>query len=595
MSFLLRQISHTGDGREIVRTRTLDGDRVTVGRSATSDIALADLAVSPDHAVIERTDDRRLSVVAVGTLGFAVDGRTTLRATIDSAKGGEIALGTHRITVSREPDGQIALTVAQVEAAAAHDDTGAFSLRGLLPGKRPTAWLLVVAILVGFLAVPIWGFLHREDERSIYALHTDKSWSSGPLSAAHHALEGKCEACHQQAFVSVRDTSCRACHKDAHDHAAPDRIARARAAPGAGGQILATVSHAFGKPGAGACVDCHTEHKGAGPMPPTPQAFCADCHAALDRRLTDTKIGNAADFGTLHPQFRPLVATTAGTKPILARVSLDADPRDASGLKFPHKLHLDARGGVARMAQTLGKQGALACADCHTPSADGTRFLPVSMERNCQSCHSLAYDRVGGTLRTLRHGDTAQMIADLRAMYRSTGPVRPPELGGMARRQPGLYAQGQLYHAYFGAVAARPADGEAAVRAVFSTGGACFDCHTATPPGVNGAADWTVTPVRQPTRYMQHGWFDHAAHRTETCASCHSGAKTSMRSEDVLLPGIKTCRTCHGGATSAAKVPSNCALCHSYHIGDGAPWTPRDPLTASRQPQQSAWIRSAGE
>ena len=593
MSFLLRQISQTSGGREIVRAQVIERDVVTIGRSPERDIVLADLAVSPDHARIERSDARRLTISATGTLGFAVDGRTTLRATIDSAKGGEIAIGAYRITVALEAEGQISLTVARTADAVERDAATGFSLRGLLPGKRATAWVLAVAVLVGFLAVPIWGFFHQDDRRSIYAARTDRSWSSGPLSKAHHALEGKCEACHREAFVSVRDDSCVACHKDTHDHASPARIAQARAEPGWGGRMLAAVAKGFNKPGPGACVDCHTEHEGAGPMPATAQAFCADCHATLKTRLTDTKIGNAADFGTAHPQFRPTVATKAGAKPVLTRVSLDAKPIDISGLKFPHKLHLDRRGGVARMSQTNGSGQALVCADCHTPSADGTRFVPVEMERNCQGCHSLAYDRVGGTVRTLRHGDTAQMIADLRAMYRSTAPAKPPELGGMARRQPGLYAQGQLYHAYFGAVAARPAGGEAAVRAVFSKGGACFDCHTVTPPGVNGAADWSVTPVRQPMRFLQHGWFDHKAHRTETCASCHNTAATSTRSEDLLLPGIKSCRTCHGGEGSAAKVPSNCAMCHSYHIGDGAPWVPRGGVNAARQPQMSQWVRPA--
>ncbi len=591
MSFLLRQISQSSGGREIVRAQIIARDTVTIGRSPERDIVLADLAVSPDHARIERIDARRLTISATGTLGFAVDGRTTLRATIDSAKGGEIAIGAYRITVALEADGQISLTVTRRAGAIEQDEATAFSLRGVLPGKRATAWVLAVAVLVGFLAVPIWGFFHQEDRRSIYAAHTDRSWSSGPLSKAHHALEGKCEACHREAFVSVRDDSCLVCHKDTHDHAPPARIAKARAEVALGGRILAAVAKGFNKPGPGACVDCHTEHKGAGPMPATAQAFCADCHATLTTRLVDTKIGNAADFGTAHPQFRPVVATSAGAKPVLTRQSLDAKPVDLSGLKFPHKLHLDKRGGVARMAQTNGAGQALVCADCHTPSADGTRFLPVSMERNCQSCHSLAYDRIGGTFRTLRHGDTAQMIADLRAMYRSTAPAKPPELGGMARRQPGLYAQGQLYHAYFGAVAARPADGEAAVRAVFSKGGACFDCHSVTPPGVNGAAEWSVTPVRQPMRFLKAGWFDHKAHRTETCASCHNGAATSMRSEDLLLPGIKSCRTCHGGEGSAAKVPSNCAMCHSYHSGDGAPWAPRGTMTASRTTQMSQWVR----
>ncbi|MEI9927133.1 MAG: cytochrome c3 family protein [Sphingomonas sp.] len=75
-------------------------------------------------------------------------------------------------------------------------------------------------------------------------------------------------------------------------------------------------------------------------------------------------------------------------------------------------------------------------------------------------------------------------------------------------------------------------------------------------------------------RYLQHGWFDHAAHRTEACASCHD-ARMSANASDLLLPGIKTCRTCHGGEASTAKVPSSCAMCHSYHPAEGAPWAPR--------------------
>ena len=159
MSFLLRQISQTGDGREIVRTHVVERDTLTIGRAPANDIVLADLSVSLDHARIARIDEWQVSVVAHGTLGFSVDGRKALRATIDSATGGEIAIGAYRITVSREPDGQLAVTVMQVGAAVERDEARAFSLRGLLPGKRATAWVLVVAILVGFLAVPIWGLL----------------------------------------------------------------------------------------------------------------------------------------------------------------------------------------------------------------------------------------------------------------------------------------------------------------------------------------------------------------------------------------------------------------------------------------------------
>lgn len=595
MSFIIRRISHTGGGREIVRTETIDRMILTIGRAAENDIALPDLRISPSHATMTRLDGRRITVSALDTLGFELDGRTAERANIDAHKGSELRFGNHRITVSQDRDANIVLTVEKAEsdtdADREHEEAKAFSLQQKLPGKRAAAWALAAIILMAFLVWPIASFYSRApaDQRSIYAGAANHSWSSGPLSAAHHGLEAKCEACHARAFVSVRDDSCRACHKDAHDHAPAARIAHARATPGIGGQLLAAVAHNFGKPGPGACVDCHTEHEGAGPMAPTAQAFCTDCHTSLTSRLPDTRLGNAGDFGTAHPQFRPLISVAPGPKPRLVRASLDSQPTEANGLKFPHKLHLDTRGGVARMAQTLSGQAGfgqtLQCADCHTPTADGTRFQPISMEKNCQMCHSLAFDRIGGTVRTLRHGEPRQMMADLRALFRSTPPDRPLELGGMARRRPGDFAQNQVGQAYVSAAVTRPTTGDAAVRAVFSPGGACYDCHVVTPPGVDGKTDWAVTPVHQPIRYMMHGWFDHAAHRTEKCATCHNAGQ-STKASDLILPGIKTCRNCHAGeAAAGAKLPSSCAMCHSYHGATEAPWRPSrnySPATAAR-------------
>lgn len=572
MSFLIRSVTHTADHREIVRDTQVAKDVLGVGRAAENEISLPDLSVDPQHARIEARDGRRIAVIANGTLGFEVDGRTTRSTTIDAGKGAELGFGGHRITVSAD-GGDVVLTVRRVEALSdaeeEREEAAAFSLKGKLPGRRLTAWLLVAAVLIGFLAVPVWSYLAGRfgPQKSIYEQQAQHSWSSGPLSAAHHSLENSCESCHVQAFVSVRDETCASCHKDVHDHAPPARIAKARAEPGAFDKALNSVASLFGKPGPGACVDCHTEHEGAGRMQETKQAFCTDCHATLKQRLADTKLPDAGDFGTSHPQFRP---TYAGQ-----RISMgDKLP---SGLKFPHDLHLDTRGGVARMGQTLsGRYGfgaSLECKDCHKPDADGVRFQPVEMETSCGMCHSLAYDKVGGTVRTLRHGDVAQAIADLRAStYRAP---RPAALDG-GRRRPGDYAQGQVYSAYFGPASQRGSD--FAVRALFSQSGACAECHTVTPAGNS----WTVAPVTQPKRYLMHGWFDHAAHKTETCSSCHK-AGTSASSADLILPGIETCRTCHGGEGSRSKVPSGCAMCHSYHADDGAPWVPQRPVGRTRE------------
>jgi predicted CXXCH cytochrome family protein len=568
MAFLIRTVTVTAEGREIRREARVDGDTIGVGRAAENALSLPDLAVDPKHATISTRDGRRVSVVASG-LAFEVDGRRTRRVEIDSAKGAELAFGGHRVTVSREEDG-IVLAVRRVDAVSdaeeERDEAKAFSLRGKLPGKRLTAWLLVTAVLLGFLALPVWSFLHS-GSKTIYEAQAEHSWSSGPLSEAHHGLEGNCEACHQQAFVAVRDTACLSCHKDVHDHAPPDRIGRARAAPSAWGRFLQNVASAFNKPGPGACVDCHTEHEGAGRMAATRQAFCTDCHATLNQRLADTRLPNAGDFGTAHPQFRPSYDGK--------RISIDAHPVADDGLKFAHDLHLNTTGGVARMAQTLrGKYGfgdALDCKDCHMATADGTRFEPVVMETSCGMCHSLAYDRVGDTVRTLRHGDAAAAIADLRAYYQNYSRPRPMEMDG-GRRRPGLYAQNQVYGVYFGSAGQQGADG--AIRKLFSASGACAECHTVIPP--SGGKSWSVAPVTQPERYMLHGWFDHAAHNTESCASCHK-AGASGSAADLLLPGIETCRTCHGGESSSAKLPSSCAMCHSYHAAEGAPWQPRRP------------------
>lgn len=569
MAFLIRSVTVTADGRQIVRDTRVEKDVLGIGRAAENEVSLPDLSVDPRHARIEMRDGLRVAVIANGTLGFASDGRVTRSTTIDAGKGAELAFGGHRITVSAD-GGDVVLTVRRVDAVSdaeeERDEASAFSLKGKLPGRRLTAWLLVAAVLIGFLAVPIWGFL-KGPEKTIYEQQAQHSWSSGPLSAAHHSLENNCESCHVQAFVSVRDEACSSCHKDVHEHAPPDRIAGARAKPTAWKSFLQTVAKTFGKPGPGACVDCHTEHEGAGRMAETKQAFCTDCHATLRQRLGDTKLPDAGDFGTAHPEFRPTYGQT--------RVEIGA--QIPSGLKFPHDLHLNKTGGVARMAQTLRGQypfgDALDCKDCHTPTSDGVRFKPVEMERNCGMCHSLAYDNVGGTVRKLRHGDVSAAIADLRASTQRA--PRPAALDG-GRRRPGEYAQRQVYSAYFGPAAQRGSD--YAVRLLFSPSGTCAECHTITPSG----GTWTVAPVVQPNRYLQHGWFDHAAHRTEDCASCHK-AGTSGSSADLLLPGIETCRTCHGGEASKAAVPSGCAMCHSYHADDGAPWVPSRPVGRTKE------------
>jgi hypothetical protein len=563
VTFRIRTIDQTAAGREIVRERELAQDSLTIGRAAECDLHLPDLAIEQRHVRLSQATGGQLRIEALGTLGFTLDGRAASEATVSPREGHELELGSYRLELTAE-DGAVAVTVRQAQERESRrtDATRGFALAAVLPGKRGIAWLSLAAIVLAFLAVPIYSHLTRAPAKPSIdhpgAVAMDASWSPGALSDPHHALEKNCEACHVKAFVAVRDNACLACHTDIGDHAAHAKLLAARGPMSWGEGFQRAVATLFNKPGPGACVDCHTEHQGAGRMAPTRQKFCADCHGTLDRRLKDTAIGDASDFGNLHPQFAALIQTAPNqSKP--ARVSLDAHPKQWDGLHFPHALHLDPRGGVARMASTIGAERsygrALDCKDCHHPTADGVRFLPVDMERDCEACHSLVYDKVGSTFRTLRHGDIAQMQADLVAADRSP---RPPIVTG--RRRPGQYAPGGTYYSNF-------TGGSGAVARAMSTNGVCGECHIPTSSG----GRLGVMPVLQPSRYFAHGWFSHADHRQETCASCHA-AKSSRSSSDLLLPGISRCRDCHLGEDSRkAKVPSSCAMCHSYHPRQGAP------------------------
>ncbi|MDB5678852.1 cytochrome c3 family protein [Sphingomonas bacterium] len=577
MSFVLHLTSRAASGREIVRTRRIEGDVLTVGRDPASDIHLTDLEVTLHHAEI-RHIVARVAVNALAAIPLLVDGRSTEHGEIDIARGGEIRIGAARIAISAgEEEGIIAIAVtrdgAQLEGA---DDAGKrFSLAGTALGKRPMAWTLALFILAIFLAWPIWSFTHAPAKLTDVQMasgykHIDSSWSSGPLSRAHSSLTRNCKSCHVEAFVAVPDTACTSCHTDIAPHADADRQARAKPQPDGIAGLKLAIADMFGRD-PGRCVDCHAEHSGPGAMPAVAETQCAACHADLKTKLPDTKLGDAADFGRVHPQFRPAVMTTPGDYPRFTRIPL-GDPSariQDSGLKFPHALHLSQVSGVARMQATLGRKP-LACTECHVPDDSGARFRPVSMERNCSQCHSLAFDRVGGTVRTLRHGNAAQVIADILAAGGGGGGSAPSD-----RQRPGEIRATPVYSGGGG--------GAAMVRAIFSPKGACYDCHVIVQPSTPGGLNYRVVPVREQLRFIGEGWFDHAAHTTTTCGGCHAQALTTNDSRILMLPGISTCRQCHGGDTARApQVRSTCAMCHDYHRGNGAPHALRSGKMAAK-------------
>lgn len=568
MSFVVREITRRAGGGEIVRPTRHETSELTVGRAPDSIIQLADLAVLPHHARLTLAGDR-VVIEATGGAPVEIDRRFVNKAEVAADAETKVIVGGHRLTIGREPGSpDVIVTVERIaalsDAAHADDETKIFTLAGAMPSKRKVAWATIALVLALFLIWPIGAYLTAREGQA-RKIHPDQSWSTGSLSAAHANLENNCQACHVKAFVAVRDEACLSCHVKLEDHAATDRLIAAHPDVGLQAKLRSAVAGTFNLQQWG-CTGCHKEHEGPGAMPLTAQSSCADCHSGLKRELPDTKLLNASDFKDAHPEFRPEVVVASGWQgPRVQRLSLDAKPHEGSGLKFPHKLHLSKTNGVAQMARTTGLAdhgGALDCGTCHVADETGVRFRPIEMERDCGTCHSLAFAREGGVVRTLRHGSPEQVVAELRDFYRGGGSGTAASM--TERRRPGLI---QPASARFGP----SVDGR--IRAVFSEGGACFDCHVVQAPANPRSLDFKIQPVTLASRYMNRAWFDHRDHDTSVtaCGTCHTAAASNSAS-DLLLPGIAVCRDCHVGAhPEKGKVTSECSSCHSYHTRPGAP------------------------
>ena len=92
--------------------------------------------------------------------------------------------------------------------------------------------------------------------------------------------------------------------------------------------------------------------------------------------------------------------------------------------------------------------------------------------------------------------------------------------------------------------------------------GACLFCHE---PIEKKAAkpeeDEVVADTNIPPRWLNHAIFNHETHRVVECESCHANARTSEKTSDVLLPGIKNCQQCH----NHKEARMDCIECHIYH------------------------------
>jgi hypothetical protein len=62
--------------------------------------------------------------------------------------------------------------------------------------------------------------------------------------------------------------------------------------------------------------------------------------------------------------------------------------------------------------------------------------------------------------------------------------------------------------------------------------------------------------------WLARGEFGHESHRGLRCEDCHTEARASLKTSDVLIPAMKSCTPCHGDSGTSL---DDCAKCHQYH------------------------------
>ncbi len=581
MRFLIRTWSRQG-GENVSRDRELETECLRIGRGTDQDIQLPDLRVAIAHAEVVRSGSNAV-IAALPGASLQVNGAPVAEHKLHGSD--IIGIGRYQLVVL-PGSGGADLQIEIEEKVSARDEKSqrqtrlSMSLAEVIWTRRRLAWLLFILAIVPGLALPAWLRFHhapapaaaeyvppKAPAGAAALLPTDVVWVPGTSSSAHAYFQKDCAKCHEAAFQRVRNEACLVCHKNTAAHVDDphwlqlDDFAKAR------------------------CEDCHREHKGDMGLVARHNAQCTDCHARLVQRFPGTRLEPAADFSAHHPLFSPEVARYDSTTRQFRWIQASQDQPETlhsdTNLKYPHDKHLDPKGIKSPSGRKV-----LTCADCHEPDASGVSFQPIDMQKHCAECHRLDFDP-DDPERSVPHAQPAQVVGVIRDYYARAalgGGVKKPGAPEIVqlRRRPGEELSPPQARA-----ALEWADQQSAVviDEVFDKR-VCGYCHAVSRTR-DPALPWSVPPVALAKHRLDHAGFNHEAHRSEKCESCHA-ARTSKLSTDVLMPELKRCRDCHGDPGSASKIQSSCIKCHGYHIAGeqkmGLP--PKEPEAAAAPPEQ---------
>ena len=561
MEFQVKYLTRRRSGDAVSRDEDVNCEVLNFGRSTGSEVELTD----PRVQLLQGTLHVRaggLFFEAPPRANVSIDGRVTTSGPVNI--GSIIEIGPYEMVILEPPEGKdgavsVELTRPAGDAHVALNDRSVMTLDKAGWGTRKVSWGLAIVVLAVFLIWPMVQFFKfdhvvkvsqlgemsmRADSEPPWPVDGDKAWDSGEVTRPHKFFHSECNTCHQKPFVQVEDNACMACHTHLQHHFDPGKFKLA-------GYDEAT------------CQTCHKEHIGGEPIIIGSQAFCADCHKDLDGNVVKTKLKNAGDFGTAHPQFRPAVIIDGDTGE-RQRLVLDASnpPVELSNLKFPHDKHLKPEGVRVLAGDTGGKKTkVMQCGDCHQKEASGVNMRPIAMREHCAECHSLAFSPADPS-RMLPHGDFEGAMHVIREFYADLalrGGVQDADAPASVRRRPGIPLS----------EADRPsalqwARKTADTATTFVSRSVCGYCHEMARDR-NAAGGWRIKKVKLAETWFEMSWFPHSQHEEVQCTTCHK-ANASKQAGDVMIPGIDTCRNCHGGAEATARIPTTCVDCHRFHM-----------------------------
>ena len=543
MKIVLRRMELMGE-LSVAADEVIDVERLFIGRGTDQHLELPDMRLSLEHSEIRELRAGEFLLESRTLTGAWVNGVPAPSHRIQV--GDVIDCGRFRIAVGPPPPGaDLLLEVVERESVSDEKAKRRKHFRINLPEgglrMRSPAWILAGLLLLATLLLPV-AFRYLLPV-TLPGLALDRIWESGPRSSAHSRFLTDCAACHQQPFRQVENGACLGCHTGVAGHSDQPEI------------------NAIAGMGDARCGACHFEHSGRPALRASAPGTCVDCHDGPEPRFASAQMPSAGTFHGEHPPFSPEVPRYMPEdgfrfeEPIQqAGIPILED----SNLTFPHDAHLDPKG-----LRTPDGTRVLACADCHSPKGGGAGFLPIRMTEHCAGCHRLDFDSTDPD-RLLPHGqaaDVARVIRDHYARQALAGDRQDPAAPEIVRmrRVPGEALKPEQRRA---ALDWADAQAARAIADVFDRR-ICGSCHVVERTG-DPALPYRIAPVFLSSTYLTGARFNHAAHRTEACSSCHKAA-TSSESRTLMLPDIQSCRSCHADPGQSSKVPSECSDCHTFH------------------------------